>query len=109
MTLDLLLKLLRTHWVALQSPAWPRPHGVSNGPALYLDAADTSALITELVGIQRKVEAAHLGGAVVGGAESQAARSIENMSRDFGAGEPATGAPAPSDTRMDELVQEFDC
>ena len=79
MTLDLLLKLLRTHLVALQSPAWPRPHGVSNGPALYLDAADTRALITELVSIQRKLEAARLEGAGVGGAEPQAANSVENI------------------------------
>ena len=78
MTLDLLLKLLRCHLAALQSTAWPRPHGPSNGPAIYLDAADTSALITELAGIQRKLETAGLGGDAIGRAESGAARSVEN-------------------------------
>jgi hypothetical protein len=34
MTLYLLLKLLRSHLAALQSSAWPSPHGTSNGPAL---------------------------------------------------------------------------
>jgi len=48
MTLDVFLKVLQTHRAALQSSAWPRPHGPSTGPALYLDAADTQALIAEL-------------------------------------------------------------
>jgi hypothetical protein len=45
MTLDLLRELLQAHLAALESPMWPRPHGVSSGPALYLDAAETRALI----------------------------------------------------------------
>lgn len=86
MTLDLLLKLLRCHLAALQSTAWPRPHEPSNGPAIYLDAADTSALITELAGIQRKLETAGLGGDAIGRAESGAARSVENIAKDLVAG-----------------------
>ena len=107
MTLDLLLKLLRCHLAALQSTAWPRPHGPSNGPAIYLDAADTSALITELAGIQRKLETAGLGGDAIGRAESGAARSVENIAKDLVAGKTTKSAPAPSETRMDELIQKF--
>jgi hypothetical protein len=57
MTLDLLLRLLRSHLAALQSTAWPPPHGASNGPALFLDAAETSALIGELTGLLDKERA----------------------------------------------------
>jgi hypothetical protein len=103
MTLDLLLKLLRYHLAALQSTGWPRPHGPSNGPAIYLDAADTSALITELAGIQR--ETAGLGGVAIVRAESGAARSVEDIAKDLVAGKTTKSAPAPSETRMDEVIQ----
>ncbi len=58
MTVDLLIDLLRSHLAALQSNAWPRPHGVSNGPALFLDADDTRALIDELASMRRLSPAA---------------------------------------------------
>ena len=48
MTLDTFLKILHAHLAALESSAWPVPHNVSNGPALFLDAADTRELIAEL-------------------------------------------------------------
>jgi hypothetical protein len=83
--------------------AWPRPHGPSNGPAIYLDAADTSALITELAGIQR--ETAGLGGVAIVRAESGAARSVEDIAKDLVAGKTTKSAPAPSETRMDEVIQ----
>jgi hypothetical protein len=48
MTVDLFIDLLRAHRAALQSSVWPEPHSASSGPALYLDAADTEALIAAL-------------------------------------------------------------
>jgi hypothetical protein len=48
MTIDLFLRMLQSHLRALQSPVWPHPHSASNGPALFLDADDTRALIDEL-------------------------------------------------------------
>ncbi len=75
MTLERLLDLLRGHLAALQSPTWPRPHGPSNGPAFYLDVADTSALIAELAGIQRKLETAPLRRGPVVHSKSKAAWS----------------------------------
>jgi hypothetical protein len=82
MTLDLLLKLLRSHLAALQS-AWPRPHGPSNGPAFYLDAADTTALLTELTGIQRKLETAGWGGAPMVRSQSGVAETGGNPAEEL--------------------------
>jgi hypothetical protein len=48
MTLDVFIKLLRSHLAALQSSAWPEPHDISNGPAIFLDAAETRELLAEL-------------------------------------------------------------
>lgn len=48
MTVELFIEVLRSHLAALQSSVWPKPHGASTGPALYLDIADTRALITAL-------------------------------------------------------------
>jgi hypothetical protein len=81
MTLDLLLKLLRCHSAALQSSAWPRPHGPSKGPALYLDAADTGAPITELAGIQRKLETAGSGSGAIVRSDSAAAQALKTQPR----------------------------
>jgi hypothetical protein len=107
MTLDLLLKLLRCHLAALQSNAWPRPHGPSNGPALYLDAADTSALITELAGIQRKLETVGPGGGAISRSDSAAAQGVESPAKDLSAGKTTQSAPALSETRMNGLIQKF--
>lgn len=63
MTLDGLLELLHTHSVALQSSTWPRPHGPFSGPALYLDLADTRALIAELTRLTSELAAARASGA----------------------------------------------
>jgi hypothetical protein len=48
MTLDILLDVLGAHLAALQSSGWPQPSGPSLGPAIYLDEADTQALLAEL-------------------------------------------------------------
>lgn len=106
MTLDLLLKLLRCHLAALQSNAWTRPHGPSNGPAIYLDAADTSALITELAGIQGKLETAGLGCGAIVRSDSAAARGVEHPANDLAAGKTTKSAPPLSETRMNELIQK---
>jgi hypothetical protein len=45
MTIDHFIKELHAHLAALESPVWPEPHNASNGPALFLDAADTRELI----------------------------------------------------------------
>jgi hypothetical protein len=52
MTVDLFLRMLQSHLTALESSLWPAPHGPSNGPALFLDADDTRALIAELTRIR---------------------------------------------------------
>lgn len=106
MTLDVLLTLLRFHLAALESNEWPTPHGPHSGPALYLDAADTSALITELTAIQRKLETGGSGSEAAlpsqaGTARSTAATATKLEERT------TTGAPAVSDTRMDELILKF--
>jgi hypothetical protein len=44
--LDFLLSQLRTHLAALRSSAWSRG-GEASGPILYLDIADTEAMIAE--------------------------------------------------------------
>lgn len=54
MTVDLLLVLLRD-LAALQSSAWPPCRGPVIGPALYLDRADTQALIAELTRIKEEL------------------------------------------------------
>jgi hypothetical protein len=61
MTVDLFIQILHTHLSALESPAWPRPHNLSSGPALFLDVDDTRALIEELTRLKREPEpSAHL-------------------------------------------------
>jgi hypothetical protein len=55
MTLDVLLDMLLTHQTALKSGVWPRPHGPTSGPALFLDEADTRAAILELMRLKREV------------------------------------------------------
>jgi hypothetical protein len=107
MTLDLLLKLLRTHLAALQSSAWPRPHGPANGPAFYLDAADTRALITELAGIQRKLDNAGLGSPPIPRSERGAAGRVRKTAEDVAETETPTKALTPPETRTDELAREF--
>lgn len=52
MTVDLFIRMLQSHLTALDSSLWPQPHGPSNGPALFLDADDTRALIDELTRIR---------------------------------------------------------
>ena len=52
MTLDLFIQILHTHLAALESSAWPKPHNRINGPALFLDIADTKALIDELARVK---------------------------------------------------------
>jgi hypothetical protein len=52
MTLDLFIRMLQSHLTALESPLWPQPHGPSTGPAFFLDADDTRALIDELTRIR---------------------------------------------------------
>ena len=69
MTLNLLADLLRGHLAALQSSAWPQPQGASSGPALYLDAAETQALIAELARVQRQLAAARASEAEFHGGE----------------------------------------
>lgn len=56
MTIELLLNVLGTHLAALNSSTWSKP-GSSPGPALYLDAADTHALIAELTRLQPSPDA----------------------------------------------------
>jgi hypothetical protein len=56
-TLELLLTMLRCHLAAVQSSAWSQDGSLSNGPALYLDEADTRAAIAELRRLQREVGA----------------------------------------------------
>lgn len=57
MNLEALIHLLRVHQVALRSTMWPDPHGPQTGPALYLDLADTQALIDELTRVQSELAA----------------------------------------------------
>jgi hypothetical protein len=54
-TLDLLLTMLRCHLAALQSSAWSEDGSLSNGPALFLDEADTQAAIAELHRLQNEL------------------------------------------------------
>jgi hypothetical protein len=49
MTLDAFIDVLRMHAAGLRSGAW------SSGPALYLDAADTDALLAELVRMRQEL------------------------------------------------------
>jgi hypothetical protein len=56
MTLDLFLSILQAHLVALRSPLWPHPHDASHGPAMFLDAEDTTALLAELTRIQEQLQ-----------------------------------------------------
>ena len=107
MTLDLLLELLRSHLAALRSSGWPHPHGPSNGPALYLDAADTSALITELARIRRKLEIAGFDSAPLIHSEPRTVGSVvtaaEEPHRDQ---DGRSGACAVRDAHG-ELAQQF--
>jgi hypothetical protein len=103
MTLDLLLKLLRSHLAALQSSAWPRPHGPSNGPAFYLDAADTTALLAELTGIQRKLETAGWGGAPMVRSQSGVAETAGHPAEELAETKRSTQLLAVSGTRTNEL------
>ena len=104
MTLDLLLKLLRSHLAALQSSSWPRPHGPSNGPALYLDAADTNALLTELTGIQRQLETAGWVDAPILRSESAVAERGGNPAEEAVEITSSTQPLALSGTRTDGLA-----
>jgi hypothetical protein len=56
MNIDLLLDLLRSHLAALKSHNWP-----GSGPAFYLDASETQALIVELTAIRKKLVTAGVG------------------------------------------------
>jgi hypothetical protein len=55
MTLDVFLQLLRGHQAALQSSLWSCDAPSPIRPALYLDQAETEAVITELTGLLAEV------------------------------------------------------
>jgi hypothetical protein len=59
MTIELLLNVLGTHLAALNSPTWSKL-GSSPGPALYLDASDTQALIAELTRLRPSPDAVRM-------------------------------------------------
>jgi hypothetical protein len=54
MTLDVFIRMLQAHLAALRSPFWLHPHDVGNGPALFLDVADTKALLAELIRVRER-------------------------------------------------------
>jgi hypothetical protein len=105
MTIDLLLKLLRSHLAALQSSAWPCPYGPSDGPAIYLDAADTKALIKELTNTLCQLETARAGSAPILRPERGFAWRVGKTAKDLADEGTSTRALTASETRTDELTR----
>lgn len=57
MTVDLFLELLHAHLAALRSASWRDGDAQALGPALFLDAVDTQALIAELTQLRHDAQA----------------------------------------------------
>lgn len=58
MTIELFLELLHAHLATLRASSWVDPETAARGPAFYLDAVDTQALIAELRRLKAEAELA---------------------------------------------------